>query len=223
MDTLDILPHVDRHEPETPLDEDKMTSKDDVQDEKVGEVTAWSVPEDWISRFIDEYSGEHGGQSETLPPGSDPEMTARAVLTMHEDEAVKLLKERLDAPDHDYNFDSVFWERMKLLVQGPEAYGQEYADWAYMTAKAAGFIYNWSPYAEVRAVTLPYDDPAEPCETFRAYFLGFFWVIIVTGVNTCKSRTSMGLLTWQSFHPDSLVFPFQVRLFSCCWCPWDEV
>lgn len=189
MDPLDILPDVDQRDLTSPaLEDDNIESKDKLQDEKVETVPECSVPEDWISRFIDEYTGEHSGQSETLPPGSDPERTARAVLTMHQDEAVKLLKERLDAPDHDYNFDTVLFERIKTLVQGFEASGYEYGDWAYITSKTAGFIHNWSPYAEVRAVTLPYDDPAEPCETFRAYFLGFFWVIIVTAVNTCKSN-----------------------------------
>jgi hypothetical protein len=104
-------------------------------------------------------------------------------------------QDRLNAPDHDYNFDTVFFEKIKLLVQGPEACGYEHGDWAYMTSRAAGYIHNWSPYAEVRAVTLPYDDPAEPCETFRAYFLGFFWVIIVTGVNTCTSDLVNNMLT----------------------------
>jgi hypothetical protein len=195
MDSLDILPHVDQRDTTTPpLEDDKTESVDKLEDEKVETVGEWSVPEEWISRFIDEYTGEHGGQTETLPPGSDPERTARAVLTMHQDEAVKLLQDRLNAPDHDYNFDTVFFERIKMLVQGPEACGYEYGDWAYITSKTAGYIHNWSPYAEVRAVTLPYDDPAEPCETFRAYFLGFFWVIIVTGVNTCTFYLVKGML-----------------------------
>jgi hypothetical protein len=196
MDSLAILPHEEKTGSErtrqesnaTVLDEiDDVDKGKDVQDEKAQSPDqGWTVPEDWISRFIDDYTGEHGGQSETLPPGADPELTARAVLTYHQDEAVKLLEERINATDYDYNFDTVLMERIKVLVAGPEASGMEYGDWAYITSKTAGFINNWSPYAEVRAVTIPYDDPAEPCETARAYFLGFFWVIVVTAVNTCK-------------------------------------
>lgn len=195
MDSLAILPHDDARdrittELDTPLAEDnnekKLDSHDDVQDEKVDTNAGWVVPEEWIARFIDEYTGEHSGKSETLPPGSDPELTARAVMTFHEEEAKKLLEERVNARDYDYNFDTVMMERLKMLIQGPEACGYEYADWAYITSKTAGYIHNWSPYVEVRSVTLPYDDPAEPCETFRAYFLGFFWVIVVTAVNTCE-------------------------------------
>jgi hypothetical protein len=57
---------------------------------------------------------------------------------------------------------------------------------AYLCCKTAGKMQNWSPYAEVRAVTLPYDDPEEPCESVRAYVLGFFWVCVCTAVNTCE-------------------------------------
>lgn len=197
MDTLAVLQHDDDRdrittELETPLaDNDgrdkKLGPDDDIKTEKVDSAAGWSVPEEWISRFIDEYTGDHGGKSETLPPGSDPERTARAVLTFNEEEAKKLLEDRVNAVDYDYNFDTVMMERIKMLIQGPEACGYEYDDWAYITSKTAGYIHNWSPYVEVRAVTLPYDDPEEPCETFRAYFLGFFWVIVVTAVNTCKS------------------------------------
>lgn len=196
MDSLAILPHDDKTGSDRARQDSSATVLDDVDDLDKGKDIhdekaqspdqGWTVPEDWISRFIDEYTGEHGGQTETLPPGADPELTARAVLTYHQDEAVKMLEARINATDYDYNFDTVLMERMKVLVLGPEASVMEYGHWAYVTSKTAGFIHNWSPYAEVRAVTVPYDDPAEPCETFRAYFLGFFWVIIVTAVNTCK-------------------------------------
>lgn len=197
MDTLATLAHDDERdritaELETPLagpdDADKkLGPDDDIKTEKVDSAAGWTVPDEWIARFIDEYTGEHGGKSETLPPGSDPERTARAVLTFHEEEAKKLLEDRVNATDYDYNFDTAMMERIKMLIQGPEACGYEYNDWAYITSKTAGYIHNWSPYVEVRSVTLPYDDPEEPCETFRAYFLGFFWVIVVTAVNTCRS------------------------------------
>jgi hypothetical protein len=62
----------------------------------------------------------------------------------------------------------------------------EEGEWAYVTCKTAGLVNNWSPYAEVRAVTLPYDDPDEPCESIRAYLVGFFWVCCASAVNTCK-------------------------------------
>lgn len=45
-------------------------------------------------------------------------------------------------------------------------------------------IHYHSPYAEVRAVTSPFDDPDEPCETWRAYFLGMCFMAGVSALNT---------------------------------------
>jgi hypothetical protein len=76
--------------------------------------------------------------------------------------------------------------RVRELIQGHESCGMEQGEWAYEVCKRAGLCHNWSPYAEVRAVTLPYDDPDEACESFRAYLLGYFWVCVCTMVNTCE-------------------------------------
>ena len=76
--------------------------------------------------------------------------------------------------------------RLRELIQGNEHCEMERGDWSYEVCKRAGLYANWSPYAEVRAVTLPYDDPDEPCESLRAYLLGYFWVCVCTSVNTCK-------------------------------------
>ncbi|KAL8290387.1 hypothetical protein RQP46_002645 [Phenoliferia psychrophenolica] len=41
-----------------------------------------------------------------------------------------------------------------------------------------------SPYLEVRAAVDPFDDPTTHVDTFRAWFLGMFFVIIGTAINT---------------------------------------
>lgn len=146
----------------------------------------WAPPSEWIQRLVDEYSGRHGRDTETLPPGNDPERVAAAVFTMNEEESIIVLKALIEGQQQDYTFDHVQMQRIKELVNGSEACGMEHEEWAYETCKTAGIMHNWSPYAEVRAVTLPYDDPDEACESFRAYVLGFFWVCICTAVNTCK-------------------------------------
>lgn len=143
----------------------------------------WIPPNDLLVRFTQEYTGQHGG--ETLPPGSDPDRVAFAVITMNEKQAVDILEIIIQSHSHDYTFDTRLMQHCKELVAGNQAWGMEYGEWAYETSRTAGLIDNWSPYAEVRAVTLPYDDPEEPCESFRAYLLGFFWVCVVTAVNTC--------------------------------------
>lgn len=141
-------------------------------------------PEEWIQRLVQEYVGQHDG--EALPPGSDPERVARAILTLNEEESTTTLQNIIKSQQGDYSFDQVFMKRLKELVEGHEACGLEQGEWAYITCKTAGMIQNWSPYAEVRAVSLPYDDPDEPCESFRAYVLGYFWVCVCTAVNTCE-------------------------------------
>ena len=164
----------------------------------------WGPPEDWLARFKDEYSGVHGGESETLPPGSDLDRVARAVLTLDEQQAIQILKDTVENHHQDYTFSTILMARIKLLLEGSEAAGISQADWAYEICKIAGLVHNWSPYTEVRAVTVPYDDPDEPCETFRAYVLGLFWVCVCTAINTCEYQIHprlIQILMWLSLQP----------------------
>lgn len=148
---------------------------------------AWIAPEDWLERFKSQYTGQHGG--ETLPPGSDPDRVADAIFTLAPSQAADRLKAIIVEYGQDYSFDTALMQRCKDLSEGREACGMKEDDWEYEVCRTAGLIDNWSPYAEVRAVTLPYDDPEETCESIRAWVLGLFWVIVCTGINTCKSLT----------------------------------
>lgn len=147
----------------------------------------WVAPNEWLQRLVEEYSGQHGGDSETLPAGSDPNRIASAILTLNEEESVEILKSLIEDHRNDYSIDHNLLQRCAELIEGSTACGMEYGEWAYVICKTAGRVQNWSPYAEVRAVTLPYDDPDEPCESVRAYIAGFFWVCCATAVNTCES------------------------------------
>ena len=146
----------------------------------------WAAPNEWLLRLEAEYSGQHSGQSETLPAGSDPNRIATAIFTLNEEESVKILRSLIDGHENDYTIDHNLIRRCAELVEGNTACGMDYGEWTYVTCKTAGLIHNWSPYAEVRAVTLPYDDPDEPCESVRAYIVGFFWVCAASAVNTCE-------------------------------------
>ncbi|KAF3986162.1 hypothetical protein FT663_04996 [Candidozyma haemuli var. vulneris] len=53
-------------------------------------------------------------------------------------------------------------------------------DWDLQIRTEAALVAYWSPYAEVRAVTDPFDDPETPCETFRVYVIGIIWVVLGT-------------------------------------------
>ena len=59
----------------------------------------------------------------------------------------------------------------------------EIVDWDLQVRLEAALIAYWSPYAEVRSVTEPYDDPTIPCETIRVYILGLIWTAIGTFIN----------------------------------------
>jgi hypothetical protein len=147
----------------------------------------WEAPAEWLERFKEEYSGRHGG--EALPAGSDPDLVAAAIFTRNEDDSIEVLSHYIANHQTDYTFDQTLMRHLEMLVQGNKVMDLEQGEWSYAVCKMAGLVDNWSPYAEVRAVTLPYDNPDEPCESFRAYFLGFFWVCVCTAVNTCERPT----------------------------------
>lgn len=181
--------------------DNKMASLGDVKaiglDEKTEVVPEspdrWAPPNEWLARLLDEYTGQHGDDTETLPAGSDPDRVIAAILTLNEEESVKVLRAIIADHHQDYTFDRVQMNRLKEIVEGHEACGMEYGEWTYVVSKTAGLLHNWSPYAEVRAVTVPYDDPEEPCESVRAYLLGFFWVCVCTAVNTFFNPRQPGI------------------------------
>lgn len=166
------------------LDDDKDTIVETVHEEKhgsVGSTESWTPPIAWLERLKADYTGQHDG--ETLPPGSDPDRVVEAVFTMNEPSSVEVLNFYINEHSTDYTFDRVLMGRIKDLVRGYKACDMEESEWDYQVCKTAGMIHNWSPYAEVRATTVPYDDMDEPCETVRAYILGFFWVCVCTALN----------------------------------------
>lgn len=48
----------------------------------------------------------------------------------------------------------------------------------------AFLIHDWSIYPEVRAVTRPFDEAEEDCETFRVYFLAILWSCLGAAMDT---------------------------------------
>lgn len=65
----------------------------------------WLPPEEWLERFVQEYSGQHGGDSETLPAGADPNRVATSVLTFNEEESVRRLESLIQDHQDDYTID----------------------------------------------------------------------------------------------------------------------
>ncbi|KAI5960218.1 hypothetical protein CANMA_004060, partial [Candida margitis] len=59
----------------------------------------------------------------------------------------------------------------------------EVVDWDLQVRLEAVLVAYWSPYPEVRSVTLPFDDPTIPVETFRVYLIGIIWTAIGAVIN----------------------------------------
>ncbi|VVT58648.1 uncharacterized protein SAPINGB_P006314 [Magnusiomyces paraingens] len=121
-------------------------------------------------------------------PSSDDEDPVAAYLykkyrEMTLSEAVEILKEAIVYHENDVNFPMDVLNKIEKIVEGPEKYGEDIAIYQREAKIEATFIRWHSPYPEVRAITDPFDDPDTPCDTIRAYFLGFVWSIIGTGVN----------------------------------------
>ncbi|KAK6456528.1 OPT oligopeptide transporter protein-domain-containing protein [Scheffersomyces xylosifermentans] len=83
-------------------------------------------------------------------------------------------------------------------------------DWSLQVRIEAALIAYHSPYAEVRAVTDPYDDPSIPVETFRVYLLGIIWTAIGAFINQFfaerQPSISLGSAVVQLFlYPSGLI------------------
>lgn len=72
-------------------------------------------------------------------------------------------------------------------------------------------LLNDSPYPEVRAVVDNTDDISIPCSTFRAWFLGIFFSIIGTAINTLFSFRQPGIYV-SGFTAQLLAYVFGIGL-----------
>ncbi|KAK9365622.1 OPT oligopeptide transporter protein-domain-containing protein [Lipomyces kononenkoae] len=127
---------------------------------------------------------EKANEDKLYTSAEDIEYVLDKVATISIEECMDIIKHTLEYHQYDSNFPMVVMEKLKLLVQGEEAYHGDKESWEFDVKVEASLIGYYSPYPEVRAVTDPYDDPNMPVETLRSYFLGIFWTILSTGVNT---------------------------------------
>ena len=84
----------------------------------------------------------------------------------------------------DPNFPGPMMYKIRELVQGYKAIDMDESDWLFDLKTEASIIHYHSPYAEVRSVTDPFDDPTTPVETIRAYTLGMIFMAGSTALNT---------------------------------------
>lgn len=123
-------------------------------------------------------------EEDHLAPGADVEFIFDQINTLSIEDSLKILQDVTVDHDTDPNFEASTMEKIKNLLLGQEESGLSQENWEFDLKIEAGIIHFHSPYPEVRSVTLPYDDPSVPVETWRVYFLGMLWAIVGQGVNT---------------------------------------
>ena len=70
-----------------------------------------------------------------------------------------------------------------------------------------------SPYPEVRAAVANTDDPDMPCATFRAWFVGMIWAILIAGLDQFFFfRFPSVTITSVRASPPAVVHPFGADL-----------
>ncbi|KAK9477421.1 OPT oligopeptide transporter protein-domain-containing protein [Lipomyces japonicus] len=124
---------------------------------------------------------ESGDMDDIL--AEDADFIVGKVYTIDVATSLEVLQEAIEDFGTDINFPEKTLQRLKLLVQGEDIYGQGPVLYDLDLRLEAAMLKFHSPYPEVRSVCSPVDDPTIPVETFRAYVIGLFWVIVGSFVN----------------------------------------
>ncbi|KAK7206968.1 putative oligopeptide transporter [Myxozyma melibiosi] len=140
------------------------------------------------------------------------------------EEAKQIITDSVELHDNDYNFPEETLDKMKLLLQGPMAYGLGEEAYEIDIRLEASLVKYHSPYPEVRSCTAPFDDPSIPVETIRSYFLGFCWVIVGAFVNETLGQPRQPSIDISSTVMQILLYPcgkmaerlpnWKIRLFG---------
>ncbi|KAK8017489.1 hypothetical protein PG993_013815 [Apiospora rasikravindrae] len=138
-----------------------------------------------------------------IAPSADIEYVLNQILSMNEDEAVRILVGAIAHHNDDPNFPAATLVRMRRIVTGSRANcnGGNAAtpmdpgepaeagitapitkeDCAFELKTEAAIYYHHSPYPEVRSVAIPGNNPSTPFKTVRAYFLRISFIKKRTG------------------------------------------
>ncbi|KAK9452460.1 OPT oligopeptide transporter protein-domain-containing protein [Dipodascopsis uninucleata] len=121
-----------------------------------------------------------GGLADSDP--KDINFLIDKMQTVSHEEAVSILTAAMDYHRGDVNFPAEALEEIdELLKCKPENMSQD--DYELRLRFQATLIRFHSPYPEVRAVVRPTDEVDMPCETYRAYLVGCFWVSSASFIN----------------------------------------
>ncbi|KAJ5933993.1 hypothetical protein N7454_006322 [Penicillium verhagenii] len=147
-------------------------------DEKAVPVTMVNVDEkvhDLAERLV--------ASGDAMAPIDDIEYVMDKIDTLSIDECKDIITKLLKYHEYDYNLGNALREKLARLIEGPSE-GQDPEEWELQLKTETALNHFYSPYPEVRAVTVPTDDPDIPCETIRAHLLGYIWAIIAQFTNS---------------------------------------
>ncbi|KAK9385068.1 OPT oligopeptide transporter protein-domain-containing protein [Lipomyces mesembrius] len=113
----------------------------------------------------------------------DPDYILDCMKSLSLEESLKILTDAAEYHKEDVMFPETMMGRINVLLQGEQFSGMEPYYYQVEARLQAALLKFHSPYPEVRAVVRPTDDPSMPCETFRAYAVGIFWVCCASFVN----------------------------------------
>ena len=153
--------------------------------EKVGvsdQATLTPEVRELVAKAIRASFGRQENDSGQFEP--DIEYILEKMMTLTHEHCMEILENTAVDHDNDPNFPEHTLQLINILLKGPKLSDLDEETYFWTVRTNAALIYFHSPYAEVRAVTDPYDNPDAPALTIRAYFLGLCWMCISTAVNT---------------------------------------
>ena len=110
--------------------------------------------------------------------------------TLSDEQVREILVETRENHEHDQNFDTDTLHKIIEYLDNPDiqANPQNYKALIDEMRIEAGLIRGNSPYAMVRGVVDPIDDPEMPSSTFRVWFIGILYAGILAFVNQLFSE-----------------------------------
>lgn len=126
---------------------------------------------------------------------------------------LSMLRETIAEHELDPNFPADILERAHdLLDENSASISSEQAQKLIAEIEIEKqLLLNDSPYAEVRAVVEPTDDPSTPINTFRAWVLGTVFVLLGTGLDQFFSLRYPGIWIY-SFVAQLVCYPMGVAM-----------
>lgn len=156
---------------------------DDSPDQAVYEKDIMPVTVHNVDEKVHDLAEKLMTSGDAMAPIEDIEYVMDKISTLTIDECKDIIEKLLKYHEYDYNLGNALREKLSRLIEGPSE-GQDPEEWELQLKTETALNHFYSPYPEVRAVSVPTDDPNIPCETIRAHLLGYMWAIIAQFTNS---------------------------------------